>query len=129
MSKKLTELIAEEEAKRKQKGIGVKNRAVFLVLREDIKEAMEDGWALKQIYRTLHTQKKITFSYQTFVNYANDLILKPKQSQVQVIVKPEANTKIVGQEQSVPTTEPKTKKSYELPGFKFDPIAKKEDLI
>ena len=127
MSKKLTELIAEEETKRKQKGTGVKNRAVFLVLREDIKEAMTDGWALKQIYRTLHTQKKITFSYQTFVNYANDLILKPKQAQV--IVKPEANTKTPEQEQTIQTTEPKTIKSYELPGFKFDPIAKKEDLI
>ena len=123
MSKKLTELIAEEETKRKQKGTGIKNRAVFLVLREDIKEAMKDGWALKQIYRTLHTQKKITFSYQTFVNYANDLILKPKQSLV--ISKQEAN----GKEQTVPTTEPKTKKSHELPGFKFNPIAKKEDLI
>ena len=127
MSKKLTELIAEEETKRKQKGTGVKNRAVFLALREEIKEAMTDGWALKQIYRTLHTQKKITFSYQTFVNYANDLILKPNQSQV--ILKQEANGKTVGQEQTVQPTEPKPKKSYELPGFKFDPIAKKEDLI
>jgi hypothetical protein len=127
MSKSLTELIAEEETKRKQKGTGVKNRAIFLVLREDIKEALKDGWALKQIYRTLHTQKKITFSYQTFVNYANDLILKPKQSQV--LVKQEANSKTPGQEQTVQPTEPKPKKSYELPGFTFDPIAKKEDLI
>lgn len=123
MSKKLTELIAEEETKRKQKGTGVKNRVVFLALREDIKEAMKDGWALKQIYRTLHSQKNITFSYQTFVNYANDLILKPKQSQV--IIKQEANSK----EQTAPSTEPITKKSHELPGFIFNPIAKKEDLI
>ena len=99
MSKKLTDLIAEEETKRKQKGTGVKNRAVFLALREEIKEAMTDGWALKQIYRTLHTQKKITFSYQTFVNYANDLILKPKQ--LQLLVKQEANGKTEGQEQTV----------------------------
>ncbi|WP_262966115.1 TraK family protein [Methylobacter psychrophilus] len=127
MSKKLTELIAEEETKRKQKGTGIKNRAVFLVLREDIKEAMTDGWALKQIYRTLHTQKKITFSYQTFVNYANNLILKPKQSLI--TNKQESNNKPHEQEQTVPTTEPITKKSHELPGFTFDPIAKKEDLI
>ena len=127
MSKKLTELIAEEETKRKQQGTGVKNRAVFLVLREDIKEAMADGWALKQIYRTLHTQQKITFSYQTFVNYANNLILKPKPSLV--ISKQEANGNALGQEQTVQPTEPKPQKSYELPGFKFDPIAKKEDLI
>ena len=127
MSKKLTELIAEEETKRKQKGTGVKNRAVFLVLREDIKEAMADGWALKQIYRTLHTQKKITFSYQTFVNYANDLILKPKTSLA--IIKQEASGKTPVQEQTVQPAEPKTIKSYELPSFTFDPIAKKEDLI
>ncbi len=127
MSKKLTELIAEEETKRKQKGTGIKNRAVFLVLREDIKEAMTDGWALKQIYRTLHTQKKITFSYQTFVNYANHLILKPKQALS--TNKQESNNKPHEQEQTVPTTESITKKSHELPGFTFDPIAKKEDLI
>ena len=127
MSKRLTELIAEEETRRKQKGTGVKNRAIFLALREDIKEAMIDGWALKQIYRTLHTQKKITFSYQTFVNYANDLILKPKPSLV--IIKQEANSNTPGQEQTVQPTVPKHKKSYELPGFTFDPIAKKEDLI
>ncbi len=127
MSKKLTELIAEAETKRKQRGTGVKNRAIFLALREDIKEAMTDGWALKQIYRTLHSQQKITFSYQTFVNYANDLILKPKQSQV--FIKQEANAKIPGHEQTAPATEPIAKKSHELPGFTFDPIAKKEDLI
>jgi hypothetical protein len=127
MSKSLTELITEEETKRKQKGTGVKNRAIFLVLREDIKEALKDGWALKQIYRTLYTQKKITFSYQTFVNYANDLILKPKR--MQLIINQEANGNTPGQEQTIKPTEPKPKKSYELPGFKFDPIAKKEDLI
>ncbi len=97
------------------------------MLREDIKEALRDGWALKQIYRTLYTQKKITFSYQTFVNYANDLILKPKQSEV--LVKQETNSNTPGQEQIVQPTEPKPKKSFELPGFTFDPIAKKEDLI
>ncbi len=127
MSKKLTELIAEEEKKRKQKGTGVKNRVVFLALREDIKDAMKDGWALKQIYRTLHSQKNITFSYQTFVNYANDLILKPKQSLV--ISSQETSNKTPEQEQTIRTTEPITNKSHELPGFTFNPIAKKEDLI
>ena len=79
MSKKLTELIALAEMQRRQQGTGIKNRSAFLALRDDIKEAMLDGWALKQIYRTLHTQQKISFSYQTFVNYANELILNPMQ--------------------------------------------------
>jgi hypothetical protein len=125
MSKKLTDLIAQEETKRKQQGTGVKNRVVFLALREDIKDAMKDGWALKQIYRTLHSQKNIAFSYQTFVNYANELILKPKQSLV--ISSQETSNKTP--EQTAHTNEPITKKSHELPGFTFNPIAKKEDLI
>ena len=127
MSQRLTELIAEAETKRKLKGTGVKNRAVFLALREAIKEAMTDGWALKQIYRTLHSQKKITCIYQTFVKYTNALILKPKPALV--IINQEANGKPLGQDRTAPPTEPKTQKSHELPGFKFDPIAKKEDLI
>ena len=127
MSKKLTDLIAEQETKRKQQGTGVKNRVLFLALREDIKEAMKDGWALKQIYRTLHSQKNITFSYQTFVNYANELILKPKPSPVSI--KQESSRKNPELEQSADTPEVIPTKSHELPGFTFNPIAKKEDLI
>ena len=133
MSKKLTKLIAEAELKRTQQVAGIKNRSAFLALREDIKEAMTDGWALKQIYRTLHTQNKITFSYQTFVNYANELILKPTQA----LKKPTAPTLLnqdtkqdkPEQKASLNNTETTIKKPPALPGFIFNPIANKEDLI
>jgi len=132
MSKKLTELIAQAEMQRQQQGTGIKNRSAFLALRDDIKEAMTDGWALKQIYRTLHTQQKITCSYQTFVNYANELILKPKQ-----VSKTTTSPSLVNQDtkQEKPqianrnNTETTIKKPLALPGFIFNPIANKEDLI
>jgi hypothetical protein len=127
MSKKLTELIAEAETRREQKGTGVKNRAVFLALRSDIKEAINDGWALKPIYRTLYTQKKVTCSYQTFVNYANELILMPKPAQA--MSQPDPKTEASRHEQKSFTTKPLPKKSFELPGFTFNPIPNKEDLI
>ena len=130
MSKKLTELIAQAEMQRQQQGTGIKNRSAFLALRDDIKEAMTDGWALKQIYRTLHTQQKITFSYQTFVNYANELILKSKQVANPATIlnqdtKQETPEKIATRND----TETTIKKPPELPGFIFNPIANKEDLI
>ena len=130
MSKKLTELIALAEMQRRQQGTGIKNRSAFLALRDDIKEAMLDGWALKQIYRTLHTQKKITCSYQTFVNYANELILKPMQVANPATIlnqdtKQETPKKIATRND----TETIIKKPPELPGFIFNPIANKEDLI
>ena len=130
MSKKLTELIAQAEMQRQQQGTGIKNRSAFLALRDDIKEAMADGWALKQIYRTLHTQQKITCSYQTFVNYANELILKPTQSQNPTTTTMNQDTKkIPEQKANLNNTETTIKKPPVLPGFIFNPIANKEDLI
>ena len=132
MSKKLTELIAQAEMQRQQQGTGIKNRSAFLALRDDIKEAMVDGWALKQIYRTLHTQQKITCSYQTFVNYANELILKPKQ--VPNTATPpnlvnQGTKQTTEQIANLNNTETRIKKPPALPGFIFNPIANKEDLI
>ena len=126
MSKKLTELIALAEMQRRQQGTGIKNRSAFLALRDDIKEAMLDGWALKQIYRTLHTQQKITCSYQTFVNYANALILKPKP--LAITPNPDAKSH-VEQKVTNPSAKISMNNSQELPGFIFNPIANKEDLI
>ncbi len=132
MSKKLTELIAQAEMQRQQQGTGIKNRSAFLALRDDIKEAMTDGWALKQIYRTLHTQQQITCSYQTFVNYTNELILKPKQ--VSNTATPpnlvnQDTQQTPEQKASLNNTETRIKKPPALPGFIFNPIANKEDLI
>ena len=133
MSKKLTELIAQAEMQRQQQGTGIKNRSAFLALRDDIKEAMTDGWALKQIYRTLHTQQKITCSYQTFVNYANELILNPKQVSKTTtspsLVNQDTKQEKPEQKASLNNTENRIKKPPALPGFIFNPIAKKEDLI
>ena len=130
MSKKLTELIAQAEMQRQQQGAGIKNRSAFLALRDDIKEAMTDGWALKQIYRTLHTQQKITCSYQSFVNYANELILKSKQAQnATKILNQCTKQETPEQKANLNDTETRIKKPPELPGFIFNPIAKKEDLI
>jgi hypothetical protein len=133
MSKKLTELIAQAEMQRQQQGTGIKNRSAFLALRDDIKEAMIDGWALKQIYRTLHTQQKITCSYQTFVNYANELILNPKQvsktTTSPTLLNQETKQETPEQNATLNGTETRIKKPPELPGFIFNPIAKKEDLI
>ena len=133
MSKELTELIAQAEMQRQPQGTGIKNRSAFLALRDDIKEAMTDGWALKQIYRTLHTQQKINFSYQTFVNYANELILNPKQVSKTTtspsLVNQDTKQEKPEQKASLNNTETTIKKPPELPGFIFNPIANKEDLI
>ena len=136
MAKKLTELIAEEELKRKQQGTigtGVRNRSLFLELREEIKEALDDGWAIKQIHRTLIAKKKMSCSYPAFIRYVNTLILaqKNKKTVIKEDKKPAQQpiTQPAKQDEvKTGTTEPKLKKSFELPGFKHNPVPNKEDL-
>lgn len=55
-----------------------KNRAAFLAHRDDIRQALDDGWAVKVIWATLKDEGKITFSYQAFTGYVNRLIA-PKE--------------------------------------------------
>ena len=41
------------------------------ILRDEINEAIDDGWSVKYIWEVLYEEGKITFSYQTFLNLVN----------------------------------------------------------
>lgn len=50
------------------------NRAVVLSIRSDIQQALKDGWSVLAIYQTLHEEGAVTFSYQAFRRYVNQLL-------------------------------------------------------
>ena len=70
----LSERIADRVVKKKPSR-NAQNRAAFLALRQDIQEALADGWPVKTIWETLHEEGKVTFGYQAFRGYVNRLIL------------------------------------------------------
>lgn len=74
MAKSLSAEIAEEEAALR----GVSNRAAFLVVRDEVKQAIEDGWSLRAIWRTLHKQGRMPCGYEAFRTYVIRLIGKPR---------------------------------------------------
>jgi hypothetical protein len=76
MAKSLSARIAERIARKKPAG-NVRNRAAFLALRGEVKQAIDDGWPVKTIWETLHDEEKVAFSYQAFRGYVNRLILSP----------------------------------------------------
>ena len=76
MAKSLSERIAARTVKKKPSR-SAQNRAAFLALRVDIKQALDDGWPVKSIWETLHEEGKVDFSYQAFRGYANRLVLSP----------------------------------------------------
>ena len=86
------------------------NRAVFLALQIDIKQALEDGWSFKSIWQTLYAEGSINFSYQTFCKYTHQFVQTSRTSNVT---------------SSSATPAPKST----LPGFTFRPHVDKKELL
>lgn len=106
-----------------------KNRATFLALRVDVKQALDDGWPVKSIWETLNEEGKIDFSYQSFRVYVNRLILTPAE----LIAATDNLVTYVAQGEKTNhlSAIANEKKAEELvaDGFKFNKTPKKEDLL
>ncbi len=84
-------------------------------LRDEIKQALDDGWTVAQIYRLLYEEGKVPFSYQAFRLYANSLILNPGQTRRQA---------------KGDKPEPAAKQAADkVKGFVWNPNPNKEDLV
>lgn len=117
-TKPLSERVADRFTLKKTSA-SAQNRAAFLALREDIKQALNEGWKSKNIWETLFDEGKITFSYPTFHNYVTKLILT-----TMAVKTPQVQDKLNPEEEKKPAL-----KNKEIPGFTFNPVANKEDLI
>ena len=129
MTKNLSARIAERAARKKPPRNG-QNRVTFLAMREDVKQAIDDGWPVKTIWETLHEEGKVSFSYQAFIGYANRLILSSSASRTTVST-PMAVDSRIGKQRN-PATAQATEKNPEGPatsGFTFNRTPKKEDLL
>jgi hypothetical protein len=128
MAKSLSVRIAERATKRKPSQ-GAQNRAIFLGLRAEITQAIDDGWAVKTIWETLHEEGKVAFSYQAFRGYVNRLVLVSRAGKgmpASVVADPTRDK--VGQMGQAPVSG-KTVKPAGVAGFKFGAAPKKEDLL
>lgn len=131
----LSERIAAAVKNKPTLSRSVQNRATFIFLRTDIKQALNDGWAVKRIWETLCEEGKINFGYTAFVGYTNRLILatlpddtanQASVSARQVGRKPEQKISGTGEAR---TAEPKKTETSTMAGFTFNPIPNKEDLF
>lgn len=113
MTKNLSQRIAER-IKNKRPTKKAKNRADFLVQKNDIEQAIADGWAVRIIWETLLDEKKISLSYPAFNNYVNKLINKKK-------------LKI--KEEPIKQTTTSSSSSSSVSGFTYDPKPDQDNLI
>jgi hypothetical protein len=118
--KTLSERIAERINTQKSQ-----NRAVFLALRNEITQALADGWPMKTIWQTLHEEGKVLFGYDAFINHVKRLIKVEQPAQHPT---PLPKAKVAKVAEVAPLHQPKTVKAS-VPGFTFNPSPNKDDLL
>ncbi|WP_367899694.1 TraK family protein [Xanthomonas oryzae] len=132
MAKSLSERIAER-ARKKKPSRNAQNRAAFLAIRVDVKQALDDGWPVKSVWETLHEEGKVTFSYQAFRGYVNRLILASKPDVSPPPATPatpgEGGTLDAGKPAAEGDSKTTTQKPAALPGFTFNANPDKKDLL
>lgn len=70
----LSQRIAARIQRKPDACIASRNRSTFLSLRSEIQLAYKDGWSLLSIWKTLHDEGRVSFTYQAFRRYAHQLI-------------------------------------------------------
>lgn len=94
-----------------------KNLVAFLAIKNDVKDALDAGYAVKIIWANLVDSKRITVSYETFLNYVNRYLRHPQKTST-----PPPSSKIK-------TDKPDKPEEPATPGFTFNPIPNKEELF
>ncbi|PSJ16102.1 TraK family protein [Nitrosomonas supralitoralis] len=105
MEKRLSQRIADNAVKENQKNSKL-NLASFIILREEIEEAMNDGWSIRYIWKVLVKEEKITFGYQTFLNYINKYKNSPQKKLEEANSKKQSNNLPAPLLTSTPKAEP-----------------------
>jgi len=77
----LSQRIAARVQQKPGASIAARNRSTFLAFREEIQQAYSDGWSLLAIWKLLHEEQRIPFTYQAFRRYARQLIDAPQPAQ------------------------------------------------
>ncbi len=123
-SELLREWIKQREATRRDK-----NLVEFLAVREDIETALGDGFPVRTIWRNMRESRRVSFGYDSFLNYVNRHIRRETVPPARVApdgpAQPQARTE---QQASSGQVTPKTSKGT-MPGFTFNATPRKEDLI
>lgn len=68
MTESLSERIARREGRHRS------GRAEFLAVRDDVRQALADGWSVKAVWSVLHEEGTVTCGYWSFGRYVRRYI-------------------------------------------------------
>ena len=104
---------------------GKRTIAVFLPLKNEIAEAIIDGWSVKSIWQLLNDEKRIECSYVRFVRICNKHGLNKKylNPEKEIFYKTEIKQNNSSKSDPNSTIEPTTER------FEYNPVADIKELI
>jgi hypothetical protein len=74
MSESLSKRVAQFMQSRPARRSG-KARATVIALREQIRDALNDGWSVKVVWQTLHAEGAVQVGYHAFRRHVAELVL------------------------------------------------------
>jgi hypothetical protein len=133
MTKSYPEQLAEWVTRREKAATPDRHLAAFLAVKNDVKAALETGWAVKTIWAHMVEHQRIVFSYETFRIYVNRHLRRSPGATALVPADLPAQSSQVTQQQGIRSTTPARTRQSKPPessaGFTFNPAPNKEDLI
>ncbi|PIL38895.1 hypothetical protein CR103_15605 [Massilia psychrophila] len=137
MAKSYSEELAKWVKQRPAKTKREKNVVAFLAVRDDVREALGQGYPVSTIWAHMHEMKRVEFRYEMFLHYVNRHIRRPqqeKQPSLHVVQVPDLPAKKAqarqpppAREKPAPTGKPST--STAPAGFTFNAAPNKEELL
>src|SRR5882672_1948276 len=74
LSKRISHFVRATPAR--HRGLG---RAAVIALREDIRTALDDGWSVMDIWRTLHAEGSIKIGYHSFRRHVAGVVVSKRE--------------------------------------------------
>jgi hypothetical protein len=111
-----------------------KNLVAFMAVRDDVKLALDAGYAVKTVWANLRETGRIDLGYKTFLNYVRRRLGPLPDTAAASSIKP-ASTGAPAAPAAPPPRESHTAKTparvlpLTMPGFTYDPIPNKEELL
>lgn len=112
-----------------------KNLVAFMSVRDDVKVAIDAGYAVKTVWAHLRETGRTELGYKTFLNYVRRVLGPLHEPAAAMPIKPPSTVASNGLPSPPPPQESTTERTPErilplpMEGFTYNPVPNKEELL
>lgn len=129
MPRSYSDHLAEWVKRREESARRDRNLVAFLAVKDDVKQAVDAGYAVKTIWAHMCEGKRVTFGYDTFLKYVKRHIRQPHDDATGVVAAPSRQSMAPKHRSNPDRAAPRAGGQDPLAGFTFNAAPNKEELI